>query len=115
MAIPPNVKYEGKFLKAYREAREGKKGVVGTEQQEVNIAKYSVYFFCDECCQAHPLGITIELNDGPPDQASIRDTYTGRELPPQVATLIGNMTQCPNTRKMTSQEDNNQVFLVSIG
>jgi len=50
-----------------------------------------------------------------PDQASIRDTYAERELPPQVATLIGNMTQCPNTRKMTSQEDNNQVFLIPIG
>ncbi len=49
MAIPANVKYEGKFLKAYREAREGKKGVVGTEQQGVNMAKYSVYFFCNEC------------------------------------------------------------------
>jgi hypothetical protein len=78
------------------------------------MAKYSVYFFCDECGQVHPLGIMIELDDGPPDQASIGDTYAGRELPPQVATLIGNMTQCPNTRKMTSQKDNKQVFLVPI-
>jgi hypothetical protein len=79
------------------------------------MARYSVYFFCDECSQVHPLGITIELNDGPPDRASIGDTYAGRELPRQVATLIGNRTQCPNTGRMTSQENNNQVFLVPIG
>jgi hypothetical protein len=79
------------------------------------MAKYSVYFFCDKCGQVHPLGITIELNDGPPDRASIEDTYAGRELPPQIVTLTGNMTQCPNTRKMTSQKDNKQVFLVPIG
>ena len=79
------------------------------------MAKYSVYFFCDECAQVHPLGIAIELDDGPPDKASIGDTYAGRELPSQIATLTGNMTQCPNTGKMTSQQDNNQVFLVPIG
>ena len=85
------------------------------EPREVNMARYSVYFFCDECSQVHPLGITIELNDGPPDRASIGDTYAGRELPSQVATLMGNKTPCPNTGRMTSQEDNKQVFLVPIG
>jgi hypothetical protein len=46
------------------------------------MAKYSVYFFCDECAKVHPLGIAIELDDGAPDKASIGDTYAGRELPP---------------------------------
>ena len=79
------------------------------------MALYSVFFFCDECSQVHPLGITVKLDDGPPDRASIGDTYAGRELPPQVASLKGNMTPCPVTGRMTSQEDNNQVFLVPIG
>ena len=79
------------------------------------MAKYSVHFFCDECSQVHPLGIAIELNDGPPDKASIGDTYAGRALPTEVATLIGNKTVCPVTGKWTSQADNNQVFLVPIG
>ena len=76
------------------------------------MAKYSVYFFCDECSQVHPLGILIDLNDGPVKKESIGDTYAGKELPPQIVTLIGNMTNCPNTGKLTSQKDNNQVFLV---
>ncbi len=78
------------------------------------MAKYSVHFFCDECSQVHPLGIAISLDDGPASRASIGDTYAGKDLPPQIATLIGNKTICPVTKKLTSQKDNNQVFLVPI-
>jgi hypothetical protein len=79
-----------------------------------NMATYSVHFFCDECSEVHPLGISISLDDGPADKASIGDTYAGKELPPQIALLIDNKTTCPNTRRLTSQKDNNQVFLVPI-
>jgi hypothetical protein len=79
------------------------------------MAKYSTYFFCDECSQVHPLGINRTLDDGPSAKASIGDTYSGKELPPQVAQLMGNMTKCPSTGKLTSQKDNDQVFLVPIG
>ena len=78
------------------------------------MAKYAVHFFCDECSQVHPLRITLELDDGPAHQASIGDTYAGRDLPPEVATLTANMTRCPETSRMTSQADNDQVFLVPI-
>ena len=78
------------------------------------MAKYSVHFFCDECGQVHPLGIAIILNDGPVSKASIGDTYAGKDLPSQIATLTGNMTTCPVTKKLTSQKDNNQVFLVPV-
>ncbi len=78
------------------------------------MAKYMVHFFCDECSNVHPLGIVVELNDGPAQKESINDTYAGKELPTAVATLIGNKTTCPNTKKLTSQSDNNQVFLVPV-
>ncbi len=32
MIIPPNVKYQDRFLRAYREAREGKRGLWGGSQ-----------------------------------------------------------------------------------
>jgi len=73
------------------------------------------FSFCDECSEVHPLGISIGLDDGPPEKGSIGDSYRGKDPPPQVATLKGNMTICPNTGKMTSQADNNQVFLVARG
>jgi len=76
------------------------------------MAQYSVHFFCDECGEVHPLGISIGLNDGPTQKDSIGNTYAGKELPPEIAIIEGNMTNCPNTGKMTSQKDNNQIFLV---
>jgi hypothetical protein len=79
------------------------------------MANYSVYFFCDECNEVHPLGIQISLNDGPSEKTSINDAYAGKELDPNIAMLTGNMTTCPNTGQMTSQKDNNQVFLVPFG
>ncbi len=79
------------------------------------MAQYSVHFFCDECGEVHPLGVSISLDDGPADKASIGNTYAGKELPTSVATMIGNKTTCPNTGVLTSQADNDQVFLVPIG
>lgn len=78
------------------------------------MAKYAVHFFCDECSQTHPLGISLDLDDGPPDKASIGDTYAGKELPTKVARLTNNETNCPVTGKRTSQADNDQVFLVPV-
>ncbi len=78
-------------------------------------ARYRVDFFCDECGETHPMGITVMLNDGPADPASIGDTYRGRDLPRYVAMLINNEAQCPETGRMTTQADNDQVFIVPIG
>lgn len=78
------------------------------------MANYSVHFFCDECNEVHPLHITVSLNDGPPVKSSIGDTYAGKELNPNIAEVSGNKTTCPNTGKLTSQKDNNQLFLVPI-
>lgn len=79
------------------------------------MAMYSVYYFCNECSEVHPMGISLALDDGPPSKESIGNTYKGKELPPQVAMLINNTLTCPNTSKPTTQKDNNQVFLVPIG
>ena len=78
------------------------------------MAEYSVYFFCNECSEVHSLGILIELDDGPVKKESIGNLYAGKELPPEVAKLSRNIPTCPNTGKLTSQEDNNKVFLVPV-
>jgi hypothetical protein len=49
------------------------------------MSKYSVYVFCDECGETHPMGISIDLRDGPAEKASIGDAYKGKELPQNVA------------------------------
>jgi len=83
--------------------------------KSVKMAQYSVYVFCDECGETHPIGINVDLNDGPAEKASIGDTYKGRDLPETVATLKNNKMNCPKTGNMILQRDNNQVFLVPIG
>jgi hypothetical protein len=89
--------------------------VSGLDSREVSLAhmaKYSVYFMCNECLEVHPMGTILHLDDGPPDKASTGDTYKGKELPTTVATLMDNMVTCPNTGRLTAQRDNKQVFLV---
>ena len=78
------------------------------------MANYAVHVFCNECSYVHPMGIHISLDDGPTEQKSIGDTYRGKQLPPNVATLRNNQIICPNPRKPCVQEDNNRVFLVPI-
>ena len=79
------------------------------------MAKYSIYAFCNECSEPHPMKITLSLDDGPPEKASIGDAYAGRELPDEVARLNNNEVQCPQTGNLFVQKDNSQVFLVPVG
>lgn len=84
-------------------------------KKEVTVAKYSVYVFCDDCGDVHPMGIEIGLDDGPVKKASIGDAYKGKALPQNIVSMVNNYTQCPKTKKMILQRDNNQVFLVPVG
>jgi hypothetical protein len=79
------------------------------------MTRYAIYIFCNECSDEHPMGVTVDLSDGPPSRESIGNTYAGKELPPEVAALIINMVTCPQTQRLTSQQDHDQVFLVPVG
>ena len=78
------------------------------------MAKYMVHFFCDECSEVHPISIVFDMADGPVKRENLHNLYAGKELPTSIATLKNNKTICPNTGKLTSQLDNNQVFIVPI-
>ncbi len=78
------------------------------------MAKYQIHVFCNECFETHPMGVLVDLNDGPADKESLNNTYAGKELPSAVANFINNKTMCPNTRKMFTQTDNDQIFLVAV-
>lgn len=79
------------------------------------VVAYSVHFFCNECSEVHPMRIVLPLEDGPPARASIGATYAGKALPAVLANLGANTVTCPKTGKLTSQKDNDKVFLVTIG
>lgn len=77
------------------------------------MPQYSVHFFCDECGEPHPLGVSLPLDDPNFDKRTINDIYAGRDLPPQIVMMQENTTNCPNTGNLTSQKDNAQLFLVA--
>ncbi len=60
-------------------------------------------------------GIVLPLDDGPSVRASVGATYAGKALPAILANIGANVLTCPNTGKLTSQKDNDKVFLVAIG
>lgn len=76
------------------------------------MPKYDIFVFCDECADVHRMPITVVLDDGPIEKKSVGDTYAGRALPPDVATLTNNRVQCSKTGQMFTQKDNHQIFLV---
>ena len=78
------------------------------------MANYSVHIFCYECSEVHPLGIQIGLDDGPSEKSSVAAVYRGKDLPSAIAVLRGNSTICPVTGRLTTQKDNEQVFLVPL-
>lgn len=78
------------------------------------MAVYSVYYYCSECGYEHPLGISVILSDGPKAKASLSEVYDGRELPADIATVVGLRTSCLSNGKLTSQEDLDRLYLVPL-
>jgi hypothetical protein len=75
---------------------------------------YDVYILCDECFDFHRIGTGITLEDGPANKQSIDEAYAGKKLPSDIASLLNNDFQCPNTGKRIVEKDNSQVFLIPV-
>ena len=73
--------------------------------------RYRVEYFCDECFETHPTKISIEREELIDPKQPIADVYKGIELPTALR-LRNNTFTCPNTKKQTTQKDNDKVFLV---
>ncbi len=58
--------------------------------------------------------ISFDMDDGPVAKESIGNLYAGEKLPHNIATVRNSHYRCPNTKKMTIQEDNYQVFLAPV-
>jgi hypothetical protein len=46
-----------------------------------------IFIFCD-CSDLHPMGILLELKDGPADTKNIADAYQGKETPPDLMRVV---------------------------
>jgi hypothetical protein len=52
------------------------------------MAKYTVFYFCDECINGHTVARGLELEDGPEERARVANFYLGKELPAPLANLL---------------------------
>ena len=83
-------------------------------KNEVLMADYDVYVFCNECNDVHSAELRIELQYGPVDKQSVSDVYSGGEPPAVIKMLKNSYYQCSKTGKTFFQKDQNQVFLVPV-
>jgi hypothetical protein len=58
---------------------------ISTRQPSI-VPKYDLVAVCNACGEAHPMGISINL-DGPVKKRTIAEAYRGKGLPPRLATL----------------------------
>ena len=70
-----------------------------------------IFIFCDRCSDLHPMGIFLELKDGPADTKNIADAYQGKETPPNLVRVVDNSVRCPKTNKLF-QPNMKQIFLM---
>ena len=84
----------------------------GTASREgTTVPKYDVLAVCNACGDAHPTGISINL-DGPVKRRTIAEAYRGKHLPSHLATLKQERIYCPNLGRHYPQTDYRQIFLV---
>ncbi len=76
------------------------------------MPQYSVKVMCNECFQVHPMGISISWEDGPDIVNSVGEIEKVAALPSKVADLVNNEFFCPIRKVVTTQDDNEQIYLV---
>jgi len=69
-----------------------------------------IFIFCD-CSDFHPMGIFLELKDGPAGTKNIADAYQGKEIPPNLMRVVDNPVRCPKINKVF-QPTMKQIFLM---
>ena len=75
------------------------------------MSRYMIHVFCDDCTTTHSMGVSLVLNDGPPEKTSINTVYAGRNLPPSLLIMLRNAVKCPKTGKIFQQTDNSKIYI----
>jgi hypothetical protein len=78
------------------------------------MPQYTVYVSCEDCADLHPLGICVEIDDGPTNKQSIAEIYRGNPVPAEIRNSVDNYTRCPQTGRVFVQKDNDRIFLIPL-
>jgi hypothetical protein len=57
------------------------------------------------------MGISVVLNDGPPEKTSVSALYAEKGMPPNLGIMLRGAVKCPKTGKIFQQTDNNKIFV----
>jgi hypothetical protein len=91
------------------EKHSGKTGIA--LRQGTVASKYDIFALCNACGDAHPTGISINL-EGPIKRRTIAEVYHGKRLPSHLATLKQDRVYCPNLGRHYPQTDYKHFFLI---
>jgi hypothetical protein len=75
---------------------------------------YDVSVHCKDCGHDHPVRLSIYVKDGPDHRQSIAESFHGRSLPPQVATIRWLNALCYKTGRKFRLENEDETFLVPL-
>lgn len=81
------------------------------QSTEIIMSRYAIHVFCDECSAPHPMGVSVVLNDGPPQRASIADHYAGKTVPAILTLMLRNPVKCSKSGKMFQQGDSHRIYI----
>jgi hypothetical protein len=73
---------------------------------------YTIYVYCDDCSDVHPMPLKIHLRQGPVHKQSIGSFYQDRPVPEKLAKLARFVVKCPQTGKSFVKKDHAQIFLI---
>lgn len=73
---------------------------------------YDISVHCKGCGRDHPVLLSIYVKDGPDHKQSIAESFHGRSLPPQVATIRWLNALCYKTGRKFRLENEDETFLV---
>jgi hypothetical protein len=74
------------------------------------MARYMIHAFCDECAETHSMGISVVLNEGPPEKVSV-GTHFAKGVPPNLGIMLRNAVKCPKSGRIFQQTDNNKIYI----
>lgn len=75
------------------------------------MARYMIHVFCDECAVTHSMGISVVLNDGPPEKTCVGTLYAEKGIPPNLGIMLRGAVKCPKTGKIFQQADNSKIYI----
>ena len=75
------------------------------------MSRYAIHVYCDECSVPHYTGVSVVLNDGPPEQVSVASHYAGKSVPPILTLMLRNPAKCPKTGRVFQQTDSNLIYI----